>query len=66
MSSDTKDDGEHIELEKRYGKVACKGLLNAAEFSRKSKNEPISKGYASQTGAKRPAKGMPPTPDTTD
>lgn len=44
---------ERIDLEKNYGAVACKGLLNAAELAKKQKDVPHSKGFASQTNRKR-------------
>ena len=43
---------ERVDLEKKYGTVACKGLLNAAEFAKKQTNAPHSKGFASQTNRK--------------
>jgi hypothetical protein len=44
---------EEVELEKNYGKVACKGLLGAAQLSRRPQDERLSKGFASQTGRKQ-------------
>lgn len=39
-----------VKLEKNYGEVACKGVLGAAQLSRRTKDERASKGFASQTG----------------
>lgn len=53
MEPETKKPGNpprEIELEKMYGDVACKGLLNAVQLSRKPADERVSKGFASQTG----------------
>jgi hypothetical protein len=43
---------ERVDLEKKYGTVACKGLLNAAELAKRKKDIPNSKGFASQTERK--------------
>lgn len=42
-----------VKLEKNYGEVACKGVLGAARLSRRQQDEPLSKGFASQTGRKQ-------------
>ena len=46
---------QKIKLEKHYGELACKGLLGAAQLSRRKYDEPLSKGFASQTGRKQKA-----------
>ena len=44
---------EKVKLEKNYGEIACKGVLGAARLSRRQQDEPVSKGFASQTGRKQ-------------
>lgn len=44
-----------VKLEDNYGKVACKGVLGAAQLSRSSKDTRASKGFASQTAKKQHA-----------
>lgn len=44
---------EQVKLEKNYGKVACKGVLGAAQLSRRPQDDRLSKGYASQTSTAR-------------
>ena len=51
----TKSKAPKVKLENNYGKVACKGVLGAAQLSRSSKNEPASKGFSSQTRKKQDA-----------
>ena len=46
---------EKVKLEKNYGEVACKGVLGAARLARRQQDEPLSKGFASQTGRKQHA-----------
>lgn len=53
MEPETKKPGPpppKIELEKKYGEVACKDLLNAVQLARKPADERVSKGFNSQTG----------------
>lgn len=47
---------ESVDLEKKYGALACKGLLNAAELAKRKKDVPVSKGFASQTTRKHAGK----------
>ncbi|TPW32016.1 hypothetical protein [Pararhizobium mangrovi] len=50
MTDDTKTARKReLELEKNYGKVACKGVLGAAQMSRQLKEKHASKGFASHT-----------------
>ncbi len=48
---------EKVKLEKNYGEIACKGVLGAARLLRRQQDEPVSKGFASQTGRKQQQQG---------